>query len=156
MNPRRLDAESYRDSLLQAAGLLNLEMYGPSLDLDAPDNTRRTIYGRINRGRMSDFLSLYDFPNPFQHSPSRNLTISPLQELFVLNSPFMRQLSGALAQSVEQEGDAAARVRSLYRKILSRDPSPAQIEIGLNYLNGATVEQYAQVLLATNEEIFWP
>jgi Protein of unknown function (DUF1553)/Protein of unknown function (DUF1549)/Planctomycete cytochrome C len=156
MNPRRLDAESYRDSLLQAAGLLNLEMYGPSRDLDALDNTRRTVYGRINRGRMSDFLSLYDFPNPFQHSPARNMTISPLQELFVLNSPFMKQLSGALAQSLEQEGDAAARVRYLYRKILSRDPSPTEIKIGLTYLNSATVEQYAQVLLATNEEVFWP
>jgi Protein of unknown function (DUF1549)/Protein of unknown function (DUF1553)/Planctomycete cytochrome C len=156
MNPRRLDAESYRDSLLQAAGLLNLEMYGPSLDVDALDNTRRTVYGRINRGRMSAFLSLYDFPNPFQHSPARNLTISPLQELFVMNSPFMKLLSGALAKSVEQESDVAAQVRSFYRKILSRDPSPAEIKIGLNYLNSATVEQYAQVLLATNEEVFWP
>ncbi len=156
MNPRRLDAESYRDSLLQAAGLLFLEMYGPSLDVDALGNTRRTVYGRINRGRMSDFLSLYDFPNPFQHSPARNLTISPLQELFVMNSPFMKQLSGALAQSVQQESDAAARVGSLYRKIFSRAPTPAEIELGVNYLGSATVEQYAQVLLATNEEVFWP
>jgi hypothetical protein len=101
MNPRRLDAESYRDSLLQAAGLLNLEMYGPSLDLDALDNTRRTVYGRINRGRTSDILRLYDFPNPFQHSPARAMTITPLQELFVLNSPFMKQLSEALAKSME-------------------------------------------------------
>jgi Protein of unknown function (DUF1553) len=156
MNPRRLDAEAYRDSLLQAAGLLNLEMYGPSLDLDVMDNARRTVYGRINRGRMSDILRLYDFPNPFQHSPTRNLTITPLQELFVLNSPFMKQLGGALAKSVEQEGDAAKRVRSLYRKILSRDPNPDEIKVGLDYLKSATVEQFAQVLLATNEEVFWP
>ncbi len=156
MNPRRLDAEAYRDSLLQAAGLLKLEMYGPSLDLDALDNTRRTVYGRINRGRTSDILRLYDFPNPFQHSPARSLTITPLQELFVLNSPFMKQLSTALAKSVEQEGDVAARVRGLYRKVLSRDPSPAEIKAGLGYLNSATVEQFAQVLLATNEEVFWP
>jgi Protein of unknown function (DUF1553)/Protein of unknown function (DUF1549)/Planctomycete cytochrome C len=156
MNPRRLDAEGYRDSLLQAAGLLNLEMYGPSLDVDALDNNRRTVYGRINRGRMSDYLSLYDFPNPFQHSPARNLTISPLQELFVMNSPFMKQLSVALTRTIEQESDAAARVGSLYRKILARDPVPAEIELGVNYLRSATVEQYAQVLLATNEEVFWP
>src|SRR5206468_9550442 len=137
--PRRLDAEGYRDSLLQAAGLLNLEMSGPSLDLDALDNTRRTVYGRINRGRMSDILRLYDFPNPFQHSPARSLTITPLQELFVLNSPFIKQLSAALAKSVEPERDAAARVRALYRKILSRDPSPAELKAGIGYLNRATV-----------------
>jgi hypothetical protein len=141
---------------LQAAGMLNLEMYGPSLDLDAMDNTRRTVYGRVNRGRSSDILRLYDFPNPFQTSPTRMLTITPLQELFVLNSPFMKQLSAALAKAVEPEVDATTRVRNLYRKILSRDPSTVEIKTALTYLNSATVAQFAQVLLATNEEVFWP
>ena len=156
MQPRRLDAEAIRDSLLQAAGNLNLEMYGPSQNLDSLENTRRTVYGRIQRGGSSDILRLYDFPNPFQHSPTRNLTITPLQELFVLNSPFIKQMSSALAKAVETEADPATRVRSLYRKILLRDPSAAESKIALSYLNGATLEQFAQVLLATNEEVFWP
>jgi hypothetical protein len=156
MQPRRLDAEAMRDSLLAAAGKLNLEMYGPSQDLDSLDNTRRTVYGRINRGRSSDILRLYDFPNPFQHSPVRNLTITPLQELFVLNSPFIKQLSSALAKAVEAEPASAAHIRSLYRKILLRDPSATEARIALSYLRGATLEQFTQVLLATNEEIFWP
>jgi len=156
MNPRRMDAEALRDSLLQAAGMLKLEMYGPSLNLDNLDNTRRTVYGRINRGSTSDILRLYDFPNPFQHSPVRGLTITPLQELFVLNSPFIKQLSTALAKSVEAEADPTARVHGLYRKILLRDPSAAESNVALNYLSGATLEQFAQVLLATNEEVFWP
>jgi hypothetical protein len=119
---------------------------------------------------------LYDFPNPFQHSPARSLTITPLQELFVLNSPFIKQLSTALAKSVELEGDAATIdvkkqkfgvppsgvgnpnniVRSLYRKILSRDPTSVELKTGLGYLNNASVGQFAQVLLATNEVVFWP
>jgi cytochrome c553 len=156
MQPRRLDAEAIRDSLLQAAGSLNLEMYGPSRDLDDLENTRRTVYGRINRGRTSDILRLYDFPNPFQHSPTRNLTITPLQELFVLNSPFIKQMSSALAKAVEVETDPAMRVRNSYRKILLRDPNAAETKVALSYLDGATIEQFAQVLLATNEEVFWP
>ncbi|MDX2032151.1 MAG: PSD1 and planctomycete cytochrome C domain-containing protein [Blastocatellia bacterium] len=156
MPPRRIDAEGYRDSLLQVAGLLNTEMCGPSLDLDAADNVRRTVYGRINRGRMSDMLGLYDFPNPFQHSPARGQTITPLQELFVLNSPFMKRLSAALAAAVEREPDAAARVRGLYRRILSRDPAAAEMAAAGEYLKTATTAQFAQVLLATNEMIFWP
>ncbi len=156
MQPRRMDAEAIRDSLLQAAGSLNLEMYGPSQNLDSLENTRRTVYGRINRGSSSDILRLYDFPNPFQTSPSRNLTITPLQELFVLNSPFIKQLSSALAKAVEIEADSAARVRGLYRKILLRDPSVVESNVALRYLDSATIEQFAQVLLATNEEVFWP
>src|SRR6266481_4862625 len=34
MNPRRLDVESYRDSMLRAAGTLDDKMYGPSEDVD--------------------------------------------------------------------------------------------------------------------------
>ena len=156
MNPRRMDAESLRDSLLNAAGILKLEMYGPSQDLDSTDNLRRTVYGKINRGKTSDILKLYDFPNPFQHSPARGMTITPLQELFVLNSPFIKNLSSTLAKSVEAEVDATARVKALYRKILSRKPSAAENKIALNYLSSASVEQFAQVLLATNEAVFWP
>ncbi len=156
MQPRRMDAEAIRDSLLQAAGKLNLEMYGPSQNLDSLENTSRTVYGRINRGSSSDILRLYDFPNPFQTSPSRNLTITPLQELFVLNSPFIKQLSSALAKAVETEADSTARVRGLYRKILLRDPNAAESNVALRYLDSATIEQFAQVLLATNEEVFWP
>ena len=55
MNPRRMDIESYRDSILRAAGTLSDKMYGPSEDLDAEGNTRRTIYGRVARGRVNNF-----------------------------------------------------------------------------------------------------
>jgi hypothetical protein len=55
---------------------------------------------------------------------------------------------------VESESDNTAKVRALYRKILSRDPSAKELDLAITYLNGADLEKYAQVLLATNEEIF--
>jgi len=156
MNPRRLDIEAYRDSLLQAASLLNLEMFGPSLDLEAADNTRRSVYGKIVRGPTNELIRLFDFPTPFQTSPARIQTITPLQQLFVMNSPFLEKLSAALAKSVENEPDCAAKIRGLYRKALSRDPSGAEMDLGLTYINRAPLQRFAQILLATNEKIFWP
>jgi hypothetical protein len=156
MNPRRLDVEAYRDSLLQAAGKLNLEMYGPSLDLDAATNMRRTVYAKTGRGKMSDLFRLYDFPSPIQHSPMRTMTITPLQQLFVMNSPFLEDLSATLAKSVENEPSDTAKVRSLYRKILTRDPSASELDLSLTYVHGAPVQRFAHALLSTNEEIFWP
>ncbi|HEV3198899.1 MAG TPA: PSD1 and planctomycete cytochrome C domain-containing protein, partial [Bryobacteraceae bacterium] len=47
MNPRRLDVEAYRDSLLEASGTLDAGVGGPSTDLDLAENTRRTVYGRV-------------------------------------------------------------------------------------------------------------
>jgi hypothetical protein len=155
MNPRRLDIEAFRDTLLRSAGQLSEEMYGPSADLDSPTDLRRTVYGKVSRSRLNNLLRQYDFPDPMQTSGGRDLTITSLQQLFLMNSPFLHNLSGTLAKSVAGESDVPAKVRALYRKILSRDPSAKELELAVAFLNGSSVDEYAQVLLSTNEEIFW-
>ncbi|MES1257246.1 MAG: DUF1553 domain-containing protein, partial [Acidobacteriota bacterium] len=155
MNPRRADIEAFRDTLLRSAGTLDLKMYGPSLDLDSSGNNRRTLYAKISRARMNDLLRIYDFPSPMQHSPSRIDTLTPLQQLFVMNSPFIEQLSTTLANAVENES-GSAKIRDLYRKILARDPSPDEIDAALTYIERVPLARFTQTLLATSEEIFWP
>ncbi len=156
MNPRRLDVESYRDSILRAAGTLNERMYGPSEDVDRATSVRRTVYGRVSRARLSNLLKLYDFPDPAQTSPGRDLTTTSLQQLFVMNSAFIEGQSAALVKAVQGEPDDPSKVRALYRRILSRDPSQKELALAADYLSGGSLNQYAQVLLASNEEIFWP
>jgi hypothetical protein len=155
MNPRRLDAESYRDTLLRSAGRLSDKMYGPSEDAEAETSVRRTVYSRVSRGRLSNLLKVYDFPDPVQTSGGRDLTTTSLQQLFIMNSPFMRVEAEALAAAVKPEADDKAKVRNLYRKVLSRDASAKELDLALGYLAQGTIEQYAQVLLSSNEEIFW-
>ncbi|MEJ7606710.1 MAG: DUF1553 domain-containing protein [Bryobacteraceae bacterium] len=156
MNPRRLDVESYRDTLLRVSGRLNEKMYGPSEDLQSSENLRRTVYGRVSRSRISALLKTYDFPDPMQTAGGRDLTITPLQQLFVLNSAFIHDAAIALSKSVAGELDEKAKVRALFQKVLSRDPAPNDFDLALSYLANGTIEQYAQVLLSANEEIFWP
>ena len=156
MNPRRLDVESYRDSMLRAAGTLSDKMYGPSEDVDRAASHRRTVYGRVGRGRLSNLLRLYDFPDPTQTSPGRDLTTTSLQQLFIMNSSFMHEQAAALAKAVENESGDGEKMRSLYRRILAREPSLKELDLAVSYLTAGTVEQYAQALLSTNEEIFWP
>jgi hypothetical protein len=156
MTPRRLDVEAYRDCLLEASNSLDDRVGGPSSDLDQPDNTRRTVYGRISRGRMSSILALYDFPGAGMHSPERAVTTSPLQQLFVMNSSFIQDRAAALARAVEKEPDTAARVRGLYRRALGRDPTEHERELAEQFLQSAPLAEYAQALLSTNEVIFWP
>jgi hypothetical protein len=156
MNPRRLDIEAYRDALLQAAGRLDLTLYGPSVHPE--ESSRRTVYARIGRVSLNSqpLLAMYDFPEPFEHSPGRTLTTTPLQQLFVLNSDFVKEQAKALAQAVEGESSNTDKVRGLFRKILAREPSAAELDLALSYLAQAKTEEYAQMLLATNEVIFWP
>jgi hypothetical protein len=156
MNPRRLDIEAYRDTLLRLSGRLDDTMYGPSDDLQSPRNARRTVYGRVSRGRTNSLLKNYDFPDAMQSAGGRDLTITPLQQLFVMNSEFMHEAAAELAAAVANEPESAARLQALFRKVLGRDATPHELDLGLSFLKNGSLEQYAQVLLATNEVIFWP
>jgi hypothetical protein len=156
MNPRRLDIEAYRDCILQAAGTLDTGLGGPSVDLDKSSNVRRTVYARISRGRVNNLLQQYGFPEATMHSPGRETVTTPLQQLFVLNSPFMRDQAAALVARVAKEPDDTARVRAIYRNVFARDASERELDLATRYLATGTMTDYAQALLCTNEVIFWP
>jgi hypothetical protein len=126
------------------------------LDLDSADNHSRTVYGRVSRGRLNTILALYDFPDPMMTAPRRELTTSPLQQLFVMNSPFMQERAAHLAARVSGAADVPAKVRDLYRDAVDRDPTPKELDTALTYLDKGTLAQFAQALLASNEVIFWP
>jgi hypothetical protein len=156
MNPRRLDVEAYRDNLLLAAGTLDRTVGGPSSDLDQPGNRRRTVYARVSRGRLNPLLQLYDFPEATMHSPARETTTTPLQQLFAMNSPFMQDQASALLGAIGTEPDVGAKVRAMYRRVLARDPNDAEVERAKNYLTTGSLAEFAHGLLYTNEVIFWP
>ncbi len=156
MNPRRLDIEAYRDCILQAAGTLDTALGGPSIDLGRGTSTRRTVYARISRGRVNNMLALYGFPEPTMHSPGRETTTSPLQQLFILNSALMQDQAKALAERVGKEPDIDAKVRALYRKALAREATAHELALAREYLATGTLADYAQAVMSTNEVIFWP
>ena len=156
MNPRRLDVEAYRDNLLQVSGDLENKAPALSLDLDSATNYSRTVYSRVNRGRLNPLLAMYDFPDPMMTAPRRELTTSPLQQLFVMNSPFLQERAAHLAQHAGAAADPSAKVRDMYRTTVHRDPTPKELDMALTYLQNGTLAQFAQALLASNEVIFWP
>jgi hypothetical protein len=157
MNPRRLDFEAWRDTLLAAANSLDPDAGGPSVELEGKNNFRRTAYAKVSRARLSPLLKLYDVPDPNQHAPNRELTTTPLQQLFVMNSSFMQEQSRTMArQAIAASGDLNERIRRLYRTVLGRDPDAAEIDLALSYLDKADWAEYTQVLLGSNEFMFWP
>jgi hypothetical protein len=82
----------------------------------------------------------------------------PLQQLFVLNSPFMARQSKAFADRVTATAsDDAARIRTAFRLAYGRPPTDRELKLGVEFLatGGPTAwEKYAQVLLSANEFAF--
>jgi Protein of unknown function (DUF1553) len=155
-NPQRLDGEAFRDTLLRVSGVLDDQVGGVPGDLDNATYYRRSIYGRVSRGRASQMLGLFDFPEAVQTAPNRDVTTSTLQQIFLMNSAFMQNLAEAAAKTAASVPAKPEQVSRLYRQILARNPTPAETTRALAYLEKGTLPRYAQVLLSTNEEIFLP
>jgi hypothetical protein len=157
-NPRRLEIEAWRDAMLAATGSLDRRIGGAPLDLGAADNRRRTLYGTIKRRELHDMLRLHDFPDPTTHSAARTPTITPLQQLFVLNSSFVQEQAAALSRRLHVEAsDTEARVRRAYLLLFARPATAAEVKLAVEFLTPASEpawQQYAQVLLGSNEFLF--
>jgi Protein of unknown function (DUF1553)/Protein of unknown function (DUF1549)/Planctomycete cytochrome C len=172
MNRRRLEVEAWRDAMLAVAGKLDLSLGGPSIDLTKPENNRRTFYAFISRHSLDGLLRLFDFPDPNITSDKRAVTTVPLQQLFVLNSDFMERQAKALATRLNgsESDDNASRIRRAFLLLFGRPASEEDVQLGLAFLaekgpgngEGGTQpsqslsrwEQYAQVLLGSNEFAF--
>jgi hypothetical protein len=145
-NRRRLDAEAFRDSILAVSGQLDTAAGGPSGDADKADFKRRTLYASVSRHKLSDTLQTFDFPDPAIHCARRSNTTTPLQQMFVLNSPFMREQATALAEQVNKDVNGAVeqKVQFAHRLLFARDASVTELAIATRFLPAVLPESEQQ------------
>src|SRR5207248_8857478 len=94
-NRRRLEFEPLHDAVLAVSGHLDLKVGGPSVRLFGK-NTRRAVYGYVDRLEFPSLLTTFDVPNPAGLTPERtNTTVAP-QALFLMNGPFARDAAKRL------------------------------------------------------------
>ncbi len=164
-NRQRLDAEEIRDSILFVAGDLDLKKVGgPSSDFTA-DNTRRTVYCKVSRYRLNNYLQVFDFPNPSITDEVRFTTNVPLQRLYFMNNAFVYAQAAKLAERVYPKGSDEARISEAYRLVFGREPTSSELHLGLQFLQSnpdkavETVsgepstawKEYTRVLVSSNE-----
>lgn len=152
-NVRRLDVEAMRDSLLFVAGKLDASIGGPALPLHDEKNLRRTIYSEISRAKPDAFLRLFDFPDPNETSEKRLVTNVPVQQLFFLNSDFVRNQAEALSKRIKMDGLSEDKIAQAYRILFGRAPSQTELKLGADSLHSAKLPfpDYLSVLLSSNE-----
>jgi hypothetical protein len=165
MNRRRLDVESWRDAMLAVSGKLDARLGGPTTNLAAVDNNRRTVYAKISRHDLNYVLRLFDFPDANITSERRNETTVPQQQLFVLNSPFVIETAKALAARVQKEASSdAERVQRAFTLTYGRPASAEETRIFVSFLQGQDTEpmanrltrweRVAQILIGSNEFMY--
>ncbi|MEI7773575.1 MAG: PSD1 and planctomycete cytochrome C domain-containing protein [Verrucomicrobiota bacterium] len=141
-NVRRLDFESFRDSLLSMAGTLDRgTIGGPSVNItQEPFSMRRAVYGYVDRSNMSDLLMQFDMSNPDQPNTKRTSTIVPQQALFLMNSPFIAEIvqnvvkRPEVVEAVARNHDTTAGIVAIFRIVLQRTPTQIEKEMAMKFL----------------------
>jgi hypothetical protein len=160
-NVRRLDFESFRDSLLAMSGRLDPKMGGQPVNItDEPYSYRRSIYGYIDRGNVPEIMALFDFSDPDMPNSKRTTTVVPQQALFLMNGPLAVDVARrVIARSEFKRADNdLRRIFALYRIMFQRQPGPREIELGTAFIQKekakqAEVDALAPELAKKNAEI---
>lgn len=171
-NPRRLDAESLRDSILFVSDSMVLNMHGPGYrDFDyqeeyapvykhrvfaTPDVFRRSIYRFVVRTTPHPFLTSLDCPNPATLTPVRNTTTTAIQALATLNNALILQQCNRFAQRLlrEHPDNIEMQAEQAIRIALARRASDEEIQSASQLIREAGLPQLCRVLFNTNEFIY--
>ncbi|MBI3465073.1 MAG: DUF1553 domain-containing protein [Planctomycetes bacterium] len=156
---RRLDAEALRDTILALGGTLDLTRPGPH-PFPEPSTWRftahkqfnqvcypsnhRSVYLMVQRLHAHPYLSLFNGPDTSLSTPMRDTSTVPLQALFLLNNELIHKESSGFAEDlIDQEREAAARVRRAFLSAFARPPSDDEQARSV-----AFAEQYEKALEA--------
>ncbi|MEE2967487.1 MAG: PSD1 and planctomycete cytochrome C domain-containing protein [Verrucomicrobiota bacterium] len=160
-SPRKLEVESWRDTLLAVTGELDKKI-GGSPDGEILNSKRRTLYATISRTgdrfQSDAFLRLFDFPAAVSTSSKRSSSVVPQQYLFMMNSPFMTARAKYLGKQLFDSSDNTKTIiESAYQKLYSRPPDNNERDLANKWLGDSPSQKnwelYAQVLLSAHELI---
>jgi hypothetical protein len=150
MRPRRLEAESFRDTIKFVAGTLDQQpppgeaeflakhnpyredeyrTFKPLFEPHDIEHDRRSIYLPVIRGVLPPVLALFDFASPERTVAVRDESTVPAQALFLLNNPWMEKQARAAARRLLADStlpDDDARIEAAYRWALGRLPRPTE------------------------------
>jgi hypothetical protein len=174
MNRRRLEAEAIHDSVLSAAGQLDLTMGGPSYQdfvIEHPENSphyeyklhdpedpkchRRSIYRCIVRSQPQPFMTTLDCADPSMSVEKRNESMTALQALALLNDKLMLAMTGHFAQRVQKEcATPDAQIERAYLLALGRKPRAEELDALSAYAKQYGMANACRVIFNLNEFVF--
>ncbi len=134
---RRLDFEAIRDTMISVTGRMDEKVGGHPVNItDEPYSYRRSLYGYVDRRRISEMLSQFDYADPDAANTHRGRTVVPQQALFFMNNP----LAISVARDVAGLPDVAAAssddqlVTALYQVMFQRLPTMDEMALSRDFL----------------------
>jgi len=156
LNPRRLQFEELRDSLLLASGELELAVGGRAAP-QGEESDRRTAYRYVDRYELPYRFRVFDFANPDFSTAKRESSIVAPQALHLMNDPWVEERAAELSRrATVVKGGTKAKLGALWAMAYHREPEAEEQALARELLerNGGRYRQVAHGLLLTNEFLF--
>ena len=170
--PKRVDAEVIRDSILKASGKLSKSIGGRSYRIHNIKKTyaqwevvnnygdqtwRRMIYQERMR-RVDDHLfSAFDFPDCGQVRGKRPVSTTPLQALNLLNSKFITEQTSMIANKcIAETNDMSSAIRMCFELLLNRQPQTDELKLSLKVAETEGLNFVCRAVINSNEFAFIP
>ena len=132
MNSRPMDSQVIRDSLLALSGQLDLKRGGPSIP-PGPNVKRRSLYLVHSRDGRDKFVANFDDADVFQ-CYRRDESIIPQRALAMMNSREANQAAAQIVEQFKSLPDSRRFAEATFELVLSRKPSPAELDACLGFL----------------------
>jgi hypothetical protein len=156
----RLDESRPDASLVAEIGDRPISILGfdKRVPADLDGSRHRSLYLPVIRDRLPDVLDLFDFAEPSLVTGARDTTNVPVQALYLMNGPFVREQAQALAERLTREArDVEKRISRAFLLCYGRRPDQTEARLAAAYLRqqSANSEEllasYCQALLSTAE-----
>lgn len=156
--PRRLEAESLRDSMLRVAGVLDLKMSGPSVPRRENDTSnRRSIYLQQKRDNLPHQQMLFDGSPAVTSCSRRAVSTVASQPLYLLNSSFSQRISEAFAKRVwRKDSRVPQQAKLAIEMALNREATAEEITKSAELISSDGLAKFCQALLNLNEFVYIP
>ncbi len=156
---RRLEAEEIRDSILWVSGALDRSMGGEhpfppestwrftqhTQFFAVYDTDRRSVYLMQQRLKKHPFFEVFDGADTNATTDNRAQSVTPVQALYLMNSPFMHEQSDRFAVRVGMAYDTLReRIDYAYRLAYGRPARLDEYREAENYLRQARRELMAE------------
>jgi hypothetical protein len=141
MRVRRLEAESIRDSLLQLSGYLETNPGEPSEIYVDGNMKKRSLYLAVRRAHLSQFLGVFDAPQPFTTFGRRDVTTVPAQSLTLLNGPLAARCADLWEKQIAvQKKNPQERLEWMFTSAFARKPTESESRVLLDFLGRSREE----------------
>src|SRR5438552_785370 len=101
---------------------------------------RRSVYIQVRRSLPLAVLESFDGPAMIPNCDIRHTSIVATQALMLMNSNFIHEQAGYLAERVRKEAgpDPRAQIMHAWKLAYATEPSPREVEQSLAFLNQQT------------------